>query len=231
MGFFYYPWMNFTMIILIPGIIFAMYAQGKVKTTFNRYQRVASSKGFSGAQVARQVLDANGLYDVPIEMIRGNLSDHYDPRKKVLRLSQEVYSGRSIASIGVAAHEVGHAIQHQTGYAPLMIRNTIAPVASFGSQIAWFLFIIGFLFSNPSMMDIGILFFTTAVFFQIVTLPVEFNASNRAIDQLKSHIYIGGNEAVGVKKVLDAAALTYVAATVMALLQLLRLIILRGSRD
>ena len=224
-------WGDTTFILLIPAMIFAMYAQGKVKTTFDRYLRVRSNRGYTGMQVARRILDSQGLYDVPIELIGGHLTDHYDPRRKVLRLSNAVYNGSSVASTGVAAHEVGHAIQHAKGYAPLMIRNSIAPIASFGSQAAWFLFIIGLMFPATGLMDIGILFFLAAVLFQIITLPVEFNASNRAIELLENQGLLSTGELVPAKKVLQAAALTYVAATVVALSQLLRLLIIRGRRD
>ncbi|MCR1898170.1 zinc metallopeptidase [Irregularibacter muris] len=224
-------WGDMSFILLIPAMIFAIYAQGKVKTTFDRYLRVRNSRGYTGMQVARRILDSQGLYDVPIELTGGHLSDHYDPRKKVLRLSNAVYNGSSVASVGVAAHEVGHAIQHAKGYAPLMIRNFIAPIASFGSQAAWFLFVIGLMFPATGMMDIGILFFLVAVLFQIITLPVEFNASNRAIGLLENQGLLSSGELVPTKKVLQAAALTYVAATVVALSQLLRLLMIRGRRD
>jgi hypothetical protein len=225
---------DWTYILLIPAMVFAMYAQGKVKTTFNKYLRVRSSKGYTGVQVARMIMDSEGLQNINIELTNGHLSDHYDPRKKVLRLSNAVYSGSSVASLGVAAHEVGHAIQHASGYAPLMIRNSLAPVAGFGSKAAWFLFFIGFIFANSGLkvlMDIGILFFLAVVLFQIITLPVEFNASNRALTLLESQGILSSSEIAPTKKVLSAAALTYVAATVVALSQLLRLLILRGRRN
>jgi hypothetical protein len=164
-------------------------------------------------------------------MISGKLSDHYDPRRRVLRLSNDVYSSNSLASVGVAAHECGHAIQHQEGYAPLVMRNVIAPVASFGSQAAWVLVIAGFIFNALALINLGIIFFTAAVVFQIITLPVEFNASSRAIALLESNNLVPSNEIGSTRKVLSAAALTYVAATLMALLQLLRLILIRNSRD
>lgn len=225
-------WGDWTFVLLIPAMIFAMYAQGKVKTTFNKYLRVKSSKGYTGVQVARMIMDSEGLQNITIQLTNGHLSDHYDPRKKVLRLSNAVYNGNSVASLGVAAHEVGHAIQHASGYAPLMIRNSLAPVASFGSQAAWVLFLIGFIFVPDSgLMDIGIIFFLAVVLFQIITLPVEFNASNRAITLLESQGILSSNEIAPTKKVLSAAALTYVAATIVAISQLLRLLILRGRRN
>lgn len=224
-------WGDTTFILLIPAMLFAMYAQGKVKSTFNKYLRVRASRGFTGAQVAKKILESEGLYNIPIQLINGQLSDHYDPKKKVLRLSNAVYNGSSVASIGVAAHEAGHAIQHAKGYAPLMIRNSLVPIANIGSQGAWFLFFIGLVFTIPSLMDIGIVFFLAAVLFQIITLPVEFNASNRAIELLESQQILSAGEIIPTKKVLNAAALTYVAATVVAISQLIRLLILRGSRD
>ncbi|RBP41106.1 zinc metallopeptidase [Garciella nitratireducens] len=224
-------WGDTTYFLLIPALILSVYAQGKVSSTFNKFLKVESKKGYTGAQVARRILDENGLYNVPIQLIHGQLSDHYDPRKRILRLSDSVYSSSSVASLGVAAHEVGHAIQHATGYIPLKLRNSIVPLASFGSQVAWFLFFIGLLFSAPSLMDLGILFFSAAVLFQVITLPVELNASKRAIALLQSNGLIASDEVKPTKKVLQAAALTYVAATATAVLQLLRLFILRGSRD
>jgi len=223
--------MDLTIIILIPGIIFAAYAQGKVSKTYNKYLRVPNGKGITGAQVARQILDHNGLHGVNIELVSGKLSDHYDPRKRVLRLSNEVYHGRSLAAAGIAAHEVGHAIQHSKAYTPLTIRNSIFPVVNFASSSAWFLIIIGLMFSMPELMTIGIVFFSTSVVFNLITLPVEFNASSRAVAQLTNYGLVLDNESPAVKKVLQAAALTYVAALLVSILQLLRLLILRGSRD
>jgi len=168
-GFFFDP----TMIFLVPSIIFAMYAQTKVKSTFAKYLRVHGKKGYSGFQVARYMLDNNGMRDVPIEITKGQLSDHYDPRKRVVRLSNDVYHGTSLASISVAAHETGHAIQHSHGYVPLSFRNAIFPVASFGSKAAWFFVIIGLVMATPTLVDLGILLFTAAVVFQVATLPVD----------------------------------------------------------
>jgi len=220
-----------TYILLLPAIILAGYAQSKVSSTFNKYLRVGNSYGFTGYDVARRLLDTNGLHNVPIERIGGRLSDHYDPGKRVLRLSQDVYNGNSLASVGVAAHECGHAIQHLEGYAPLAVRNLIAPVASFGSQASWFFIIAGFIFSLGSLIDIGILLFSLAVVFQVITLPVEFNASNRAIALLESNGLVPSNEIGPAREVLRAAALTYVAAAFTAVMQLVRLLVLRGRRD
>lgn len=228
----YFPFMfDATMLILIPGLIAAAYAQGKVSSTYNRYLRVPNTKGLTGAETARQILDRNGLSDVQIELVGGKLTDHYDPRKRVLRLSNEVYNGRSVAAVGIAAHEVGHAIQHQQSYLPLTFRNAIVPVVNFASKAAWILFFIGFIFAQGELMNLGILFFAGSVVFNLVTLPVEFNASNRAVAQLQANGLVLSDERVGVKKVLDAAALTYVAALLVSFLQLLRLIVLRGRRD
>ncbi len=220
-----------TFILILPAMILAAYAQSKVKSTFNKYLKVRNSYGHTGFDVARRLLDANGLQDVPVELVGGRLSDHYDPRKRVLRLSQDVYNSNSLASVGVAAHECGHAIQHLEGYAPLIVRNAIAPVASFGSQAAWFFIIGGFIFSWMNLINIGIILFAAAVAFQVITLPVEFNASSRAIVLLESNGLVPANEIGPAREVLRAAALTYVAATFVAIMQLVRLFVLRGRRD
>ncbi len=220
-----------TFIILIPAMIFALYAQGKIKSTFSKYLRVRNSYGYKGYEIARKILDSNGLYDIPIERTGGSLTDHYDPRKKVLRLSGEVYEGTSIASAGVAAHECGHALQHSEGYAPLVVRNAIAPVAMIGSQAAMFFIILALILNMMQLFTLGIYLFSAAVIFQIITLPVELNASSRAIVALQSYDLVSPGEEEGAKRVLSAAALTYVAATVMAISQLLRLLLIRGRRD
>ncbi len=216
--------------LLIPALIFAVWAQVKMKNTYKKYSRVTSMRKLTGREVARLLLDSYSLSNVPVEKIAGNLTDHYDPRGQKLRLSSGVYESDSLAAIGVAAHETGHAIQHKSGYVPMNIRQAIFPVASFGSSLAFPLFFIGFLFRTPVLMDVGILFFTGALIFQVVTLPVEFNASSRALVVLENRGYILAQEKEGVKKVLSAAALTYVAATAMAAMQLIRLFILRGRR-
>ncbi|WP_129596344.1 zinc metallopeptidase [Anaerophilus nitritogenes] len=219
------------MIFLIPAMLLAFYAQMKVKSTFHRYLNVASTKAYTGAEVARMILDKNGIRHVSVESIGGFLSDHYDPRHKVLRLSPQVYNGRSIASISVAAHEVGHAIQHDRGYVPLTLRNTIAPIASFGSQFVWVLVFAGFALRIGPLIDLGILFYLAAVIFQVITLPVEFNASSRAIDELQGRGIITADEVRPSRKVLSAAALTYVAAMAVSIAQLLRLMLLRNRDD
>lgn len=220
-----------TMILLIPAMLLAGYAQSKVSSTYNKYQRVGNSYGFTGYDVARKLLDINGLHNIPIERVAGRLSDHYDPGKRVLRLSQDVYSGSSLASVGIAAHECGHAIQHSEGYAPLVIRNLIAPVASIGSQASWLFIIAGLVLSWVNLIDIGILLFSLAVIFQVITLPVEFNASNRAVALLESNGLVPSGEIGPAREVLRAAALTYVAAAFSAVMQLVRLFLLRGRRD
>ncbi|MDI9495750.1 MAG: zinc metallopeptidase [Bacillota bacterium] len=220
-----------TMIILIPAILLTLYAQSKVKTNFAKYLRVPARRGYTGAQVARMLLNQNGLHDIPIEAANTQLGDHYDPIKRVLRLSGEVAQGSSIASVSVAAHEVGHAIQHAKGYAPLSIRNMIFPVARFGSSAGWLFIFVGLLIpSLGGLMDIGILLFGAAVLFQLITLPVEFNASRRALEMLDANGYIYDEEIRGAKNVLSAAALTYVAAMASGLAQLARLILIRNRR-
>lgn len=218
-----------TMILLIPAIILAIWAQMRVTSTFNKYSKIPSAQGISGAQAAKAILDQNGLYDVEIEPVEGKLSDHYDPKSKKVRLSKSNFSGKSLSALAVAAHEVGHAIQDHKGYVPLKIRHAILPATNLGSMAAFPLFIIGMIFSTPFLMDIGIILFTAVVIFQVVTLPVEFNASNRALAILGANGMLAEEELRGARKVLNAAALTYVAATAMALINLLRLIILRGN--
>jgi Zn-dependent membrane protease YugP len=223
-----------TFFLLIPAIILALYAQARVKGTYARYSRVMAQSGLTGAEAARSLLNTGGAGDVPVERIAGQLTDNYDPRKKVLRLSEGVYDGRSLAALGIAAHETGHALQHHNPYAPLQFRNGFFPVANIGSTLAFPLFFIGLLTSSrgPSvLMDIGILLFAAAVLFSVVTLPVEFNASKRAVHILETQGLLNGQEIAGARKVLSAAALTYVAATAMAILQLVRLLMIRGSRD
>lgn len=215
-----------TMIILVPALIVSAWAQFKVSSTFNEYQKIQSFNRYSGSNVARMLLDDAGLYDVSIEIVRGKLSDHYDPINRVLRLSSDIYSGTSVAALGVAAHEVGHAIQHKEKYGALILRNSIAPAVNFASSMSWLLFIAGIILGFSGLTTIGIVLFSAVVVFQLVTLPVEFNASSRALKLLEQRGILYGNEVDGAKKVLNAAALTYVAATLMAVSQLLRLIVL-----
>lgn len=221
-----------TYIILLPAIILTMYAQFKVNSTTNKYFRVRTQRGYTGEQTAREILNANGIYDVTIEMTGGTLSDHYDPRSRILRLSQDVYRGTSITSVAVAAHECGHAIQHARGYAPLTIRGAIVPAVNFASNASWVLIMLGlFMSSFNFLLKIGILLFAATVVFQLVTLPVEFNASSRALAQIENLGIVSHEERRQSKKVLTAAALTYVAAAATAVLQLLRLIIIANRRD
>lgn len=220
-----------TYILIIPALLLAIYAQGKVQTAFRRYMREYSQSGMTGAQVARALLDSNGLYDVPVEMVAGTLSDHYDPRTRRMRLSPQVYQSTSVAALGVAAHETGHAVQHAQAYVPLGIRNNLYPVANIGSQMAFPLFFIGFLTWSQTIMSVGIWLFIGALAFQLVTLPVEFNASRRALAMLEGGGYLTRAEVPKARRVLSAAALTYVAAAAMAALQLIRLLLLRGTRD
>ena len=215
--------------LLIPGLLLALYAQFKVSSTFARWKKVPSRTGLTGAQVARRILDENGCRDVRIEAISGSLTDHYDPEGGVLRLSSEVYGSDSVAALGVAAHEAGHAIQDAQDYAPMRIRANLVPVANLGSGMAVPLFMLGLLMSWEPLTKIGILCFALAVLFYVVTLPVEFNASGRAVAVL-SGSYLPQDEVKGVKAVLSAAALTYVAAALQAVLQLLRLVLLARSR-
>jgi Zn-dependent membrane protease YugP len=220
-------------LLLIPAMLFALVAQGMVKSAYAKYSRVGAASRITGAQVARLLLNQGGAGDVTVEEIAGQLTDHYDPRKRVLRLSQGVFGSSSLAALGIAAHETGHALQHHQRYTALMVRNAIYPVANIGSTLAFPLFLIGMIAGSGAsvLMDIGILLFVGAVAFTVITLPVEFNASRRAVALLKGQGYLGPEELVGAEKVLKAAAMTYVAATATAVMQLLRLLMIRGSRD
>ncbi|MDY3917497.1 MAG: zinc metallopeptidase [Candidatus Limivivens sp.] len=226
-GGYYFDW---TYLLVLAGLILSLLAQGKVKSTFAKYSRVRSMSGLTGAQAAQRVLHSAGIYDVSIQRVSGNLTDHYDPRSKVLRLSDSTYGSDSVAAVGVAAHECGHAIQHQKGYGPLVLRSTLVPAANIGSQLSWPIFFAGLIFSIRPLLTAGILLFGLAVLFQLVTLPVEINASRRAVTILGETGLVTEKESSGVKKVLTAAALTYVAALASSILQLLRLIILAGGR-
>lgn len=230
-----YPMYYFdpTYVLVLVGVVLSLLASARVKSTFNKYSRMHNSRGITGAQAAQQVLYSAGIHDVRIERVAGNLTDHYDPRSKVLRLSDSVYGSTSVAAVGVAAHECGHAIQHAKGYAPLQFRNVLVPVANFGAQIAWPLILIGLVITSKSsafLINAGIIAFSLSVLFQIVTLPVEFNASNRAIRCIADTGMMYGDEIVAAKRVLGAAALTYVAGAAASILQLLRLILLTGGR-
>ncbi len=231
----YYPmYLDATYILVLIGVVICMIASAKMNATFNRYSKVRSRTGMTGREAAERILMQAGIRDVQVEHVPGNLTDHYDPRSKTLRLSDATYNSNSIAAVGVAAHECGHAIQHETGYVPLAIRGSIVPVANFGSTIAWPLIAIG-LFMNSNMsvllLNLGILAFSFAVLFQIVTLPVEFNASGRALKILGNSGILYEDEVRKTRKVLTAAALTYVAGATSAILQLLRLVLLANRRN
>ena len=222
-----------TYILVLIGVVICMIASAKMNATFNKYSRVRSRSGMTGREAAERILMQAGIRDVRVEHVSGNLTDHYDPRSKILRLSDATYNSNSVAAVGVAAHECGHAIQHEKGYVPLAIRGSLVPVANFGSTIAWPLIVIGLVMnSNMSalLLNLGILGFSFAVLFQLVTLPVEFNASGRAVRLLGQIGILQGQEVDYTKKVLGAAALTYVAAVAASVLQLLRLLILFGGR-
>lgn len=230
----FYYYYDGTYLLVVIGALLSLMASAKVKSSFARYSNVRSMSGMTGREAAERILRNSGIYDVQVQHIYGNLTDHYDPRNKVLSLSDSVYNSNSVAAIGVAAHECGHAIQHAKGYAPLSIRSALVPVANFGSTISWPLILMGLLIrSNASMLfiNLGILAFSFAVLFQIVTLPVEFNASRRAVRILGETGMLGPDELRGTRKVLSAAALTYVAGAAAGILQLLRLLIIGGRRN
>ena len=230
----YYPmYFDPTYVLVLLGVVICMVASAKMNSTFNKYSRIRNHSGMTGRDAAEQILHREGLYDVRIEHISGNLTDHYDPRTKVVRLSDATYNSTSVAALGVAAHECGHAVQHATGYVPLKIRGSLVPVANFGSSIAWPLIILGLFFNGRSsamFINFGILAFSLAVLFQIVTLPVEFNASNRALKILGNSGMLYESEVKETRKVLTAAALTYVAGAASAILQLLRILLLTNNR-
>jgi Zn-dependent membrane protease YugP len=224
----YFDW---TYLLVIAGLLISMIASSNVKSTFARYSGVRSMCGMTGAMAAQKVLQIVGINDVRIEHISGELTDHYDPRTKTLRLSDSTYSSNSVAAVCVAAHECGHAIQHQAHYAPLVLRSTLVPAANIGSTLAWPIFLLGLIMSARPLLTAGIVLFSLAVLFQLVTLPVEFNASARALRVLENGHILGDTELGAGKKVLGAAALTYVASLAASILQLLRLIILAGGRN
>ena len=220
-----------TFILVIPAVLLALYAQFKVKSTYDKYSQVPCSRGYTGAQAARYILDDYRLTEVKVESIPGELTDNYNPRDKKLRLSEGIYNGHSVAALGVAAHEAGHAIQDAKAYAPLKLRNGLVPVTNLGTTLAFPLFLLGLFVNIPQLMDIGIVLFSLAVVFSVLTLPVEFNASNRAIRVLADGRFLNEKELPMAREVLNAAALTYVAATAMAVMNLLRLLALRNQRD
>ena len=225
-----YYYFDSTYILILIGAVISMIASAKVKSTYAKYGQVMSRSGFTGTDAARTILDNAGLRHIRIERISGDLTDHYSPKEQVLRLSDTTYNSRSIAAIGVAAHECGHAIQHSEHYSPLIIRNTIVPVVNIGSTLSWPMILLGLIFGFTGFLKLGIIFFSFSLIFQIITLPVEFNASSRALRILDDSGMLYGEEISGAKKVLSAAAMTYVAAVIASLLSLLRLIILFGGR-
>lgn len=233
MPFFY--WFDPTYILVIIGLILSLAASSKVKSTYAKYSKVRNMSGITGAEAARKILNSAGIYDVQIRHVSGELTDHYDPRSKTLNLSDVVYGAPSVAAVGVAAHECGHAIQDAKNYAPLKIRGALVPVANFGSSLAMPLILLGIIFGVNSqwgvLINVGIILFSLAVLFQLITLPVEFNASKRAVELVSSTGILYGEEVEGTKKVLSAAALTYVAAAAASLLSLLRLILLFGGQN
>ena len=228
----YYYW-DPTYILVVIGAVICMIASARVKGTFNKYSQLSSMSGMNGAQVAQRVLQAAGIYDVQVRHVSGSLTDHYDPRTKTVNLSDPVYNATSVAALGVAAHECGHAIQHAKSYAPLSIRSALVPIANFGSMLAWPVILIGLLFNTRSsglIIDIGILLFSAAVLFQLVTLPVEFDASRRALVMLRTQGILADDELRYTRRVLKSAALTYVASAAAAILQLLRIILITNGR-
>ena len=220
-----------TYILVLIGVVLSLLASSRVKSTYAKYAKQSSLSGMTGAQAAQRILNMAGIYDVTVQHVSGNLTDHYDPGKKILNLSDSVYGSSSVAAVGVAAHECGHAIQHDRGYAPLKLRSALVPAANIGANISWPLILVGILLGGNSLLiQIGILMFSLAVAFQLVTLPVEFNASKRAMSMLEETGILYREELPKTKKVLDAAALTYVAAAESSILQLLRLVLLYGNR-
>lgn len=233
-GYGLYSWWDPTYFLVLIGAIICLIASAGVKSTYSKYSRYRSMSNMTGAQAAERILNSAGIYDVSIRHVSGNLTDHYDPRNKTLNLSDSVYGSTSVAAVGVAAHECGHAIQHQKNYAPLTVRGALVPVANFGSTISWPLILIGLFFTSNTgtlLINLGILCFSFAVIFQLVTLPVEFNASRRALKILGNTGILNSEELPMTRKVLKAAALTYVASAAAAILQLLRLVILFGGRN
>ncbi len=225
----FYYFFDYTIILLIPALLFGLYAQFKVSSTYKKYSQVKNARGFTAAEVARKILDDNGFYDVAIVKKAGNLTDKFNPKTKTVSLSETVYNSQSVAAIGVAAHECGHAVQHAEGYTPIKIRSALVPVTNFGSTFGFIILAIGLLFGNYSIAMIGVLLYSLMAVFQAVTLPVEFNASNRALKTLASHYILEDDELKMSKKVLSAAAMTYVAALVSTLATILRLLLIVGS--
>ena len=229
MPYYYYGIDPLYLYLVLPAILLALFAQIKVKSTFSKYSQYLCN--YSGAEAAKRVLEANGVYDVKIERVSGSLTDHYDPKTNIIRLSDTVYDARNISAVGVAAHEAGHAVQYAKGYSPIKIRTAIYPICNIGSQLSMPLLLMGLIFNFSFLMNLGIIFFGVALVFQLATLPVEFNASSRALGAIKdSNILLDDNEVKGARKVLSAAALTYIAAFLVSLTQLLRFLIIANRR-
>ena len=229
MGYGYYGIDMSYIVLVMPAILFSLWAQTKVNSTFSKYQRVRCYSGYTGAQIARRILDENGLSNVRVERVSGSLTDHYDPRTHVVRLSDSVYNSDSVAAVGVAAHETGHAVQHATGYGPLGLRNAIIPLTNFGSKLSMPLILMGLILNSYTLAMTGIIAFSMVALFQLITLPVEFNASRRAMRTLSNGM-LSDRELGGARQVLTAAALTYVAALLVSAMQLLRLLMLVNRR-
>ncbi|MBR2504039.1 MAG: zinc metallopeptidase [Oscillospiraceae bacterium] len=219
------------LILVVPAVIFSMWAQNKVTSTFKKYNQVRTYSGMTGYEAARRILSANGLYNVAVERVSGNLTDHYDPKANVIRLSDSVFNSNSVAAVGVAAHEAGHAVQYATHYAPIKLRTAIIPVTNIGSTLSIPVVLIGFFMGIQPLVNIGLLLFATVAVFQLVTLPVEFNASRRAVNALEMGGTMADDEMKAVKKVLSAAAMTYVAALAVSVANLLRLVLRFGGRS
>lgn len=218
------------LILVVPAMLLSLAAQGAVNSSYRKYSGLSSSRGITGREAAEMILRSNGIYNVRVEPVRGNLTDHYSPREQVIRLSEGVYDSSSIAAIGIASHEAGHAVQHHVGYVPIKIRNAVVPVANIGSTLAFPLILIGFILSSALLLDLGVIFFSFTTLFQLVTLPVEFNASSRAVQAIETNGALYEQELSGAKKVLRAAAMTYVAALAVSFAQLLRFFLMTRNR-
>lgn len=230
MPYYYYGFDYTYLVFVLPALLIALVAQIKVKTTFRKYAKVMNARGLSGAEVAAKILSSNGVLDVAVQRVSGNLTDHFDPTARVIRLSQSVYDSHSVAAVGVAAHEAGHALQYAENYFPIRLRAAIIPITKVGSALSWPLIILGLVFSFGLLVNLGIILFSVVTLFQLVTLPVEFNASRRALNILQQQGILAPEELGGARKVLTAAAMTYVAALLVSVMQLLRLIALFSNR-
>ena len=224
-----FGYLDITFIVMIPALILALYAQWKVNSTYNKYSDMRNARGLTGEQVARRILDANGLWDTKVVHIKGNLTDNYNPKTNTVSLSDSTFSSTSVAAIGVAAHECGHAVQHATGYVPIKLRASLVPVTNIGSSMGWIIIMAGLIFSSYNLAMIGVLLFSATAIFQAVTLPVEFDASRRALDTLRNDFILDDDELPYARKVLSAAALTYVAALISSLAQIFRLLLIVNS--